>query len=172
MAERGTCSKSGYVEMYDLVHRHVVPTMCKTWGCNPCAKARMRYVQGVLYYGMVDLVNSWFTTVTYVMKGPDDLRNAECVARDSRLLVQRLKRLGWPLVWFKVPELTKQGQVHLHYVMGGFPETMKDTCNREPRNMWKWLQNGCSYGCLRHTIAREWYAITGDSYVVHVEKIL
>ena len=68
-------------------------------------------------------------------------------------------------------ELTAKGQVHFHMLVGRV--TGSDSCfPRVKRAKYgKWIKKPCQgrRECLTHELAREWLAVTGDSYIVNAE---
>lgn len=145
---------------------HVSETKCKTWGCTPCRKSLLQLVEMKIEYGCLILGSSHFITLTYVNTGQDSLRLAPSVRLDFELWLRRLKLRYSDLSWFKVPELTKKGQVHLHLLMGGL-EAKTVQCESKPTNWYRWILKRCD--CLAHVLGREWHHITG-AVVINVQK--
>lgn len=116
--------------------------------------------------GCLSLGRSYFTTVTY-QADESALRSAPSVARDLGRLWERLRERAsqdsW--AWVKVPELTRRRQVHLHLIIGKVGRRVA-MCEKNPKSRRRWVDRTCSQNCLAHEIAREWFDITKDSYVV------
>ncbi len=109
-----------------------------------------------------------FMTLTYV-EGSARLRNADCVKTDWKALFRRFKLVAPDLLelkWLRVMELTKKGTPHHHVVVG----TIKQPARCWPRDGFdvrRYRRRMDSCECLAHAFAREWYTVTGDSYIVH-----
>ena len=66
--------------------------------------------------------------------------------------------------WLKVVEATKRGIPHHHLVVGGITGNERVDCGRPG-----YVQ--CVVDCVRHGFASAWFAVTGDSYIVHVRVV-
>jgi len=170
------CPRSGYVILRDQEHTHVMPTVCKTWGCLACQKKLETLYKLRTEYGCSEAELSVFITVTYVM-GSRDIVDASSAVRDLRKLWQRLRRRGpWKdVAWCRVTELTNKGQVHHHLIAHGVKKTPRCVTTLGSRNAGytSWYKGACKAreGCMNHELAREWHRITGDSYVVDVDVV-
>jgi len=166
------CPRAGMVVVEDAMHRHAMPTTCKTWGCNHCA-AKVEALVGMrMLHGLLSLERSYFITLTYAARAGFEARTAESVERDLRRFWY-LARQRWPDVsWFKVPELTARGQVHLHLLVGGIDGVARCWKDR-PLKYRDWMLKSCKIGtgCVQHWVALQWMGITNDSYVVDVSRI-
>lgn len=166
------CPKAGFAILEDESHRHVVPTVCKSWRCESCReKLRMLY-QMRMEYGCSKVGRCLVMTVTYEL-GNRGVVDAASARADLRVLWSRLRRReNWrDATWCRVTELTKNGQVHFHLLVGRV--TGSDSCFRSVKRAkyGKWIKGLCGgrKECLTHELAREWLAVTGDSYIVHAE---
>ena len=170
------CEKHGYVSLLAVTGQHLaMRTTCKTWGCRHCKKkvaalTAMRAVYGCLIGGP-----SYFITVTYRTGSGSSLKNARSAGRDwSRLWELLKKQSRWKeAAWYKVPELTKKGQVHLHALVTSMGAETARCWSPSKREYKKFYQLGClnSTICLQHELAGLWHGITGDSYVVDISPI-
>lgn len=115
-------------------------------------------------------------TVTYAM-GEGKLRDARCASRDWTALIRQLKVRSPKLMWFKIPELTKKGQIHYHAIVLAMRST-KDCCKSmswgrcDHHRGLEWYERSCREDCIEHELSRAWYEITGDSWVVDSRPIL
>lgn len=127
-------------------------------------------------YGTSRLENLFFTTVTYEM-GKRDQVDAPSASIHLRKLFARLRRREkWKgLAWCRVTELTKKGQVHHHLMIGGVPGVgrCQQTLISRKKNYKQWYEKDCLLEdeCLNHELAKTWHQVTGDSYVVDVDKV-
>lgn len=114
---------------------------------------------------------SHFITTTYLKLPGGPTRNAADVAKDWAELWRLLKtKEQWrDAAWVKVPELTKAGQVHLHGIVVRAAGT--DSCRKGDYHRKRWMMSECSVGCLEHDLARAWYEITKDSFVVDCQEV-
>ncbi len=170
------CPKSGYVFLWAENERIVIPTTCKGWRCIPCQPKKIFVMRKLAELGCYrlqgNLGSSSFITITYAMKGLSSIRNADIVQKDWRLLSKVFLRPKG-MIMFRVMELTKKGQVHLHLI-ASWPSIGKEilTCRiRGIRSSFKrdWLQLDCQ--CVEHELSRVWYRITGDSWITDVREI-
>lgn len=127
----------------------------------------MKMMYGCLSTGAPSL----FITNTYVLNQESDLRDASCVAKEWAALWRLLKgQAAWKeAAWVKVPELTKRGQIHLHGIVLNVKG--RASCRTKPTQRKKWMTGNCSVNCLEHDLARAWYEVTGDSYVVDCQVV-
>jgi len=154
-----------------------VPTNCKTWGCIACRDRVKRYVRMRMEHGCLILGHSYLITATYAMRGEESWRDASSVAKHWAELSRRFEKRNLKrMKWFKVPELTKKGQVHLHLIVGGIGKRISccrpagmGRCNH--RKSYKWAMERCKVNCVEHELAKEWYQITGDSWVLDVREV-
>ena len=166
---RDSCPRAGSVLLETKYQRRIiVNTNCKTWECLSCrdrirALFKMRVRTGVYRLGRCA-----FMTITYQAESKR-LEDAHCVSKDWRELSRRLSR-NEPEVrameWLRVMELTKKGVPHHHLVIGPVSGSIKCW----PRNGFRIERYRARMGscvCLAHKVARQWYEVTGDSYIVH-----
>ncbi len=170
------CPKSGYVFLWAAGQRIVIPTTCKGWTCIPCQPKKIFVMRKIAELGCYrlqeNLGSSAFITITYVMKDYRSIRNATTVNKDWHRLLKLFLRPK-SVIMFRVVELTKQGQPHLHLI-ASWPsigiETL--TCRVEGKRSdftRKWLSLDCV--CVEHELSRIWYGITGDSWITDVRQI-
>lgn len=99
-----------------------VPTVCQTWRCPRCGSRRKSYASLRAEHGSTLL--EWpgplkLITVTYRMTGTHDLVTARSALTDFRRFVQLLRRRSESSIrWFRVPEVTRLGQIHWHVISG------------------------------------------------------
>lgn len=149
-----------------------LPTTCKMWQCRICRKALAAYIKARIIYGLTHSMGSLFITITYVMDGPESLRDAPSVARDLNNLWKKLKkRSRWKnLSYVKVPEVTAQGQVHLHVIATNV-DFGKASCRKYGELMTEMKDRGCKTQCVQHELMELWEEITGDSWVVDASQV-
>lgn len=120
-----------------------------------------------------------FMTVTYV-KYSVRLERETRVSEDWKQLWRMLKKqspMFQSFQWLRVMELTKAGTPHHHLIIGPIPDDVEiNCCDRRPgepkkayrarygRNLLRKMEE-CE--CLAHMVARTWWSVTGDSYIVH-----
>lgn len=154
------CPRVGYVQLKTKVGAVVtVKVTCKTWRCKGCRNRTLNRVKDKIASGISMQGRCWFITLTYRM-GEGRQRDAKSVGRDwARLLLvlsksspkgQR-KAIYPDLNWFRVIEVTKKGQPHLHLIVGGIPGSRKE---------------------IGEVFRREWLKITQDSYIIKVLEVV
>jgi hypothetical protein len=174
------CPRGGYIVLQDIKSTvpTVAPTSCKTWGCLSCRPKVLKRVQDIAMFGMKKCSSEgkfYFITLTFVL-GSKGIRNADFVNRVWRRWLERIRRtepMMWrKMKWFKVIELTKKGQPHLHLLMSfGGSEPKKTICDDRYEFKEEWMERECGKKevCLKHVIGKAWaHANSGDSWVVHV----
>lgn len=174
-ASKSECPRAGFIQMECLGNRVTVPTNCKTWSCLACRDRVKTYVKMRMEHGILILGGGWLTTVTY-RQGYGAQRNAASARKDWQELVRLLKIRNPNLAWFQIPELTKKKQIHFHSMIGGLTGNRIDCCQRSGKNCRHkrdkaWAMAHCGKDCLEHEIAKTWYKITGDSWVVDARAI-
>ncbi len=130
LSSSGSCPRGGLVCLVPGDGpRLFLKTTCKTWRCKGCRDRLLNLVKMRIVYGVELLKPTWFITLTFrtatlpesSLTDQTTIRNAESVARVwSRfwsLYRRRHPKRSTP--WFRVIELTKRGQPHLHLVVGG-----------------------------------------------------
>lgn len=152
-------------------------TSCKTWGCLACRDRVKRYVRMRMEHGVLILKDCYLITVTYVFRGEESKKGAKSVGKDWAEFTRKWN-LKWSsrIRWFRVPELTKNGQVHLHLIIGGIGKRI--SCCRPAgmgscahKKSYAWAMATCKVDCVEHEVAKEWYAITKDSWVVDCRAV-
>lgn len=96
---------------------------------------------------------------------------AASVAVEWRRFLYRLKKSLPNLAWMKVTELTKAGIPHLHLVMGNL-DGRTPRCQTGLFKSQRWREMRCAVVCLEHEIARAWFEVTGDSWVVDCRAVV
>ena len=134
------------------------PTVCKTWRCPRCRTKRSWVVAQVARYGTLMHQPCYFTTLTF-RKERGSVRDADFVQKVWR----RFLKENILSEWFKVIELTKKGQPHLHLVWGPGP-AMAGT-----RDLKGYLARG---NPLHEKIEAAWKKVTGgDSYITKTAPV-
>ncbi len=118
-----------------------------------------------------------FMTLTYAAGSPR-LQNAGCVAKDWRALFRRFKLAGSArrhYEWMRVMELTKAGTPHHHLALGPIGKSERIRCwpgGPYGFDIRRYNRRWDRCGCLAHRWARQWYIVTGDSYIVHAMPVV
>jgi len=163
----GKCDRMGFTELFTAEGRSVIlPTTCKTWGCVICQKKLLALFKAKVTVGVSHLGACAFITTTYLL-GSERLLDARCVQKDWQALWRNLKRHGKRWSWLKVTELTAAGTPHHHMVVGPVKGTIRchgRTIKRGAETA-RYLNRLASCECLSHQFAREWFSITGDSFM-------
>lgn len=154
-----------------------VATTCKTWGCLGCRDRVKMYVKLRMEHGTSIVPEPQLITVTYAYRGVGSRRDASSVGRDWASLMRLWnKRHHQKTPWFRVPELTKKGQVHLHLIVGGLTNRIPccqpgshGSCAH--KKGFDWAMAPCPVNCVEHELAKDWYGITGDSWVVDCRPV-
>ncbi len=117
-------------------------------------------------HGVSHLGRCGFMTITYQADNPEH-RDASSVRADWQALWRNLKRKGYLWSWLKVTELTKQGVPHHHVVLGTITGEVRchGTTIKKGAETIRYLSRLPACACLSHIFAREWWSITGDSYM-------
>lgn len=156
-----------------------MPTICKTWSCVACREKVLARVKDKISYGCSMVGRCFFITVT-VKSQSGGQKDAVYVQAAWQALIRNLKQ-GYPsLTWFKVVEATKRGTPHLHLVMGGItPKDRVPCCTGKGADgkcihPWtkKWALGPCRKDCLEHELAKVWYYITHDSWVIDCREVV
>ncbi len=167
------CPRGGYLWLNHKRGRVIVPATCKTWTCRSCRNAVLQKVKNRIEHGVLTLGTSYFITVTVKYRGVSTIKNAPYVAKAWERLLYRLKRSPRyrTAAWFKVPELTQKGQIHLHVVLGGIGDVVSHCEPHNPPHAYDatWRRKPCD--CLEHEWSQAWHEITGDSYVVDCRPV-
>lgn len=157
-----------------------VPTNCKTKRCKACNLRVKALVKKRIRSGCSLVGPSWFITLTYRQVDESTQRNALSVAADWTALVRLRKKSHRSLTWFKVVEMTKRGQPHLHLIVGGigndrtgccYPRARDGRCSHEFSV--EWVESECRSDdvCVEHEWVRDWFDITDDSFVVYAKPV-
>lgn len=171
----GECSRKGTVWLRTGTQGSVIlPTRCKTWKCVVCRVGRLNYFRLKVQVGCSRLEQSAFITITYqadAQRGDP----AEYVPSDWKAL-KRLLRSNEPQIsrmkWIRVMELTQRKVPHHHLIME-VPNGMAVKCWRGRRlDTQAYLSRRPSCQCMAHRISRQWFIVTGDSFIVHSGPIL
>lgn len=174
----GTCPRSGYVWLESKLGRYYVkPTTCKTWRCVICRKKNKQYVCQRIDFGVSTFEHSWFITTTLKKKAGDGPKDADYVAGVWKKFLWKVKQKYPRIVWFKVTEVTKQGQPHLHLIvscLGGDQDQLGkcEALRKKSSPGWKrenWDVSMCM--CLSHELGRYWLKATGDSHVLYATEV-
>lgn len=162
--------------LYDKIgYAGAARTACKTWSCIKCKKSLVSYFNKRVRYASRQ-EQSYFITVTFKM-GKDRLRDAEYAEAKLTAWLRTLRKRYTELTYVKVPELTKKGQIHYHLMSTGIGDLTSSEicCGKQDRGKHlhkknqEWLRKVCY--CLEHVFARAWYEITGDSFIVQVDRV-
>lgn len=171
------CPRRGYAWLRTIVGQtFVIPTNCRQWDCLPCRDRNLTAVRLRAQFGCLMGKPTFFITITYKSGGGSILRRNDTSGRDLAKLWSTFsgkyrKTPSHPkLAWFKVPELTKIGQVHFHLLVTGIETPVAAACQREPDYGGAWRRRTCL--CLEHQLSALWHEITGDSWVVDVRPVL
>ncbi len=148
-----------------------MPTTCKTWRCKGCRDRMISLFKARVSTGCSTLGACAFITLTYKADARDP-QDATFVRRDWKALCRRFPRLKSQLKWLRVMEVTRKGTPHHHLVSGPILSDERVRCwsGNVPIRQYERRFETCE--CLAHSIARHWYAVTGDSYVVHATPVL
>lgn len=171
------CPRAGTVQMWGREGKYAqFRYNCKTWRCKSCRDRLRTLFVARVQAGITTLEQSSFITITYKNSAKRWL-DVDYVGKDWKALWRRLR--GTPLrqgKWLRVMELTKKKMPHHHLVMG-FP---KGTTPEIPARCWpdgtelpirRYRQRFDTCDCLAHRFARPWKEVTGDTYIVHAERI-
>lgn len=148
------CPRQGTVFLNTAVAPYALNTVCKTWSCNVCVRKKLQEFKDKVEYGASIIGPCWFITLT--------LRTVGSVRRDAQYVAAIWARFWylWRLrhpgektpPWLKVIEATKEGQPHLHLIVGSLGKLNVKEIHRE----WSDL----------------WLKATDDSYVVWVTPVV
>lgn len=121
--------------------RFVLETNCKVWRCVSCRDRVQALVQMRIEYGCLMLGRCYFITLTLRKVSGEPTRDAAFVARTWRRFMYLMLK-SHPerreMAWFKVVELTKKKQPHLHLVIGGIGQLKKEMVRNE--FAWHWAE--------------------------------
>lgn len=168
------CPRGGYIWLtHKTGERVAMPTRCKTYGCKGCRDQIFALFRGIVSKGCSIIGPCVFITFTYRMAGNQSLRDAVSVAKDWRALRRQWKSTSFrlnKLPWLRVVELTKKGQIHLHLIMQSPGGQIR--CYGNSFAIAPYRERMATCQCLSHELARQWRAITGDSYIVHTTPVV
>lgn len=172
------CPRAGFVVLSTKNQHLVKRTICKTWRCRACSKKVAALTAMKMAYGCVTTSQPWyFITTTYRYRDVGDIIYAPTARKDWAELWRRLKldRRYASAAWIKVPELTKNLQVHLHAIVVNVRGPASCRISKYGRK--RWMQSTCGKrtdsdgDCAEHSIARHWFDITGASFVVDCQDV-
>lgn len=172
------CPRSGIAYLSTGIELYTVKTTCKSWRCNSCRDRKLGMVAGLIQSGLLHR-EAYLLSVTFVshlntngiLENPANADYAESNFREFLRRWFRSQKFHNPkLQWFKVPELTKKGQIHYHLIVTGIhdPKFKQGSCNLRP-NWTKLNRHSCA--CIRCYLSLLWESVTGDSYIVDVRKV-
>lgn len=167
------CPRKGSVLLRKGVRRVIVNTTCNQWGCKACRDRVSKRFRSIVMHGVWTLGRCAFITVTY-KAGVARHVDVACVRKDWQVFWQRLRRHEpWvrKMAWLKVTELTKREVPHHHLILGAIPEDRQVKCWGDVFEVGRYRQRMGTCACLAHSMAREWHAVTGDSYIVHTTGV-
>lgn len=178
-ASSSSCPRAGSVILERDVlgpgtGRVLMNTNCNTWRCLGCRTRLLNLFKMRVETGISTLGQCMFITVTY-KQGSPRLDRVACVSKDWRALSTRLRRSQVQISkwsWFRVMELTKAGTPHHHLIAGNI-DLPKVNCwgTNEEFEIKAYQKRFDSCECVAHRVAREWYGLTGDSYIVHANWV-
>lgn len=169
--KRRKCERRGMVWLTTPLGRTLVmATACHTWGCDVCAPSLLALFTARVEIGVSRLEPCVFIALTYQAVSRVR-RDARSVGRDWQALWRRFRRRGLyrNLKWLKVPELTKKRVPHLHVLAGRCEGEIR--CYGKIFDMARFKRRFDSCGCLSHVWSRDWFVVTGDSYLVHAVPV-
>ncbi len=172
IANSSECPKGGHVWLTSGTKQLLVPTTCKAWKCLGCRDRKKRQVLDKVEYGCRELGTCWLITLTFRL-GSETPRDAASVDGAWRSFLMRLRR--WSpkeadqLAWFKIVELTKRGQPHLHLVVSGI--TPDEEARRRVYSTGPGETRTEEDSAIAGPWSQMWEGATKDSYVVDVERV-
>ncbi len=150
----------------------IVETNCKTWRCLSCRDRLLNSFKMRVELGCLGLGRSAFITITYRQNESSLKDVASVLKKDWRELWRRWNSTYAQLKWLKVTELTKAGMPHHHLIAGPIPDEQRISCYGKDLEVVRFMRRMASCTCVSHAMSRLWWAITGDSYIVHAEPVL
>ena len=164
------CPKGGTIW---LTHKDgsklAMKTTCSTWGCPVCTKRLLSYVQMKMEHGCSTRTPSYFITITNTLAANSSPKRAEYVQTVWHRFLRRLKRTYPNPMWFKIIELTKNGQPHLHVILNNIG-TVVPRCQQPNWSSPTYRNKSCD--CLTHLVSRCLeYATKGESYVCDAQIV-
>ncbi len=172
MASSAACYRPGSIWLLSNQGEYGwIPTNCNTWRCKGCSERMKERFKARVATGCSTLGRCVFITITYKadVRDPTD---AGYVRRDWKALSRRYPRLKSSLKWLRVMELTQKGTPHHHLVAGPISDGERVRCWTGNLRIREYERRFESCDCLAHSIARHWYAVTGDSYIVHTTPVV
>lgn len=162
------CPRRGVVKLEDDTGWLLATkTTCKTWGCKVCRERVAALVRLRMEYGCLKLRDSFLITLTYANLDMQSLRDAHSVQVDLERFWKSLRKRNPQLSYFKIVEMTKRKQIHLHLIVGGITSDRRDTCDK---TFYKRRREVCKFDCLHCELVKVWESITG-SFVIDVRKV-
>ncbi len=172
VASSSTCYRPGSIWLLSNSGEYGwMPTTCKTWRCKGCRDRMISLFKARVATGCSTLGACAFITITYKadVRDPAD---ATFVRRDWKALCRRYPRLKSTLKWLRVMEVTRKGTPHHHLIAGPILSDERIRCWSGSLAIRDYERRFETCDCLAHSIARHWYAVTGDSYIIHTTPVL
>ncbi len=172
VATSSDCPRSGSVWLLSNQGEFAwINTNCNTWRCKGCRNRMLNRFKTRVATGCSTLGACAFITITYKadVRDPED---ATFVARDWKAFCRRFPRLKHNLKWLRVMEVTRKGTPHHHLVTGPIRSDEQLRCWTGDLRIRRYERRFETCDCLAHTMARHWYAVTGDSYIIHATPVL
>jgi len=168
------CVNGGSIKLETVTGRFVrMKTVCKTWRCLGCRNRMISLFKARVQIGCSRLGQCAFITLTY-KAGVESQRPVGYVRKDWAALWRRLRLGNSPLMgkkWLKVIELTKRGTPHHHLILGPIGSNETPMCMKRYDSV-RYKRRFGNCDCLAHEFARNWVAVTGDSYIVHGREVV
>lgn len=165
------CPSWGFVKLTTKMGKeHVMRTACKTWRCSVCRTRLVSLFKMRVLYGCLTLGESYLITVT-LKAGQESIKDAGSVRLAWERLLRSLKERSPNLAWLKVIELTQLGTPHLHLIVGGLGRRVPNCQKGRFRYSEAAIRAKCKKDCLIHEWSKEWWRITGHSYVVDARLV-
>lgn len=174
------CPRAGIAWLSTGNALYSVETSCKSWRCLSCRDRKLGMVATIIQSGLLDTV-AYLLSVTFASNFETNGKlanpvNADYAETSFKEFLRRWRRsekfLNPTLQWFKVPELTKKGQVHFHLVITGILDTRfkQGTCSLRP-NWLKLYHKRHTCLCMRCHLSLIWEQVTNDSYIIDVRRV-
>lgn len=141
-------------------------TSCKSWRCRACRPKKIFQFVNQMTYGISMLRNSYFITTT-LRKGEEECpRNAEYVRRVQKKFLRKLQQINperyGEMAWMAVPELTKKGQPHLHWIWGNLNGKIPRDYNTSALSADQKAE---------HELSKAWDFATDGSYIIDCQPV-
>lgn len=167
------CSNGGYIWLTHQTGEQIVfKTECKTWGCRPCAVKQTSLVKAMMTCGIYTLGTCWLISATFAVRS-GARRDAQSVSKVWKRWLSLLRPLYPNLQWFRIIEMTKKSQPHLHLIMSGLGlPNRRAACEEWPLYDSRWRNRLCRANCIEHELSALWFEASGDSWVVDARAVL